>query len=306
MEKERLQQLAKKLNLTSSDLEPEPYILTTEEEQAAVDHAVTQEKKLMAWKLADKSGGIALSEGEILLRIAQTNFFERVDWQKVLEKANTAKNYDIWQKEQRRKDREAEIAKQVETKKTWTAKKIYSLMAWTSKNEYGKDLIVHDDNIKLITTICFFLSGDERFETELGYSFNKGLCIRGISGLGKTHLVRCVAENELRPVDVVSLIEITDIVKETGEYKPPLRINRVLYLDDVGTEEPVVKFFGTNISFFKNFIETYYLNNKEYNRLIISTNNSFKEIEDKYGFRVRSRFKDMFNTIDVNGKDMRG
>jgi hypothetical protein len=29
-------------------------------------------------------------------------------------------------------------------------------------------------------------------------------------------------------------------------------------------------------------------------------------MEEKYGFRVRSRIKDMFNIVDVNGEDMRG
>ena len=43
-----------------------------------------------------------------------------------------------------------------------------------------------------------------------------------------------------------------------------------------------------------------------FNKLIISTNNSFDELESKYGFRVRSRLKDMFNIIDVDGKDLRG
>jgi len=79
-----------------------------------------------------------------------------------------------------------------------------------------------------------------------------------------------------------------------------------LYLDDVGTEEPIVNHYGTKINWFKNFIEMYYLKNKPFNKLIISTNNSFDEIESKYGFRVRSRIKDMFNIIDVQGKDMRG
>jgi len=77
-------------------------------------------------------------------------------------------------------------------------------------------------------------------------------------------------------------------------------------LDDVGTEEHTVNHYGTKISFFKNFIEKYYLQNKTYEKLVVSTNNSFNEMEEKYGFRVRSRIKDMFNIIDVTGKDMRG
>lgn len=306
MEKTRLIQLAKTLNLTRLDIGSEPYILTKKEEDAVIDHAIAEAKKHMAWRLADKSAGIALSEGEILTKIALVDWSERIDREEILFRANENKQYSLWQEEQRQIERVVKAEKQKELKEVWTAKRMFSMMSYVSQNEFGKKLIVNDDNKSLITALCFFFSGDDRFETELGYSFGKGLCIRGISGLGKTHLIRCISENELRPVDIVSMIGITDAIKNSGEYEPPISANRVLYLDDVGTEEPVVNFFGTKISFLKDFIEWYYLKNKQYNRLVISTNNSFQEVEDKYGFRVRSRFKDMFNFIDVKGKDMRG
>ena len=178
-------------------------------------------------------------------------------------------------------------------------------MAWTSKNVYGKTLIVNDDNKKIITALCFFISSDPRFETVLGYSFKKGLLIRGISGLGKTFLVRCVKDNEIKPITILSMIEIAESVKSEGEFDIRLS-DKINYLDDVGTEQHIINHFGTKINFFKNFIETYYLNNRPFDKLIISTNNNFQELEDKYGFRVRSRLKDMFNVIDVTGKDMRG
>ena len=177
-------------------------------------------------------------------------------------------------------------------------------MAWTSEKCYGKKLILHDDNTLLIRAICFFFSRDERFETELNYDLNKGFLIRGVSGLGKTYLLKCIENNDVRPIKIVSMIDISEQVKEEGTYD--LQYKNSLYLDDVGTEEPIVNHYGTKINWFKNFIEIYYLKNKPFNKLIISTNNSFDEIENKYGFRVRSRIKDMFNIIDVRGKDMRG
>lgn len=282
------------------DEETEPYILTREEEERSIGHAIEAQKKHLAWKMADKG----LKEEQILAKLASINFGDMLDMEGVLSAANSAKNYLKWQLEQREKDKNEAIAKEAELKSRCTAKYMYNVMAFASKNIYGKELIVHDDNLDLIKTLCFFLSRDSRFETELGYSLDKGLWVRGTVGLGKTYLIKCLEHNELNPIVIRSMIEITNEIKANGEYNLPN--NKMLYLDDVGTEEPLVKHYGTNIAFFKNFIESYYLKTQEFNRLIVSTNNNFSGIEEKYGFRVRSRIKDMFNIIDVKGKDMRG
>lgn len=302
MDNQLLQRLARQLNLTNFEQENELYILTQDEENSAISHAIESAKKHAAWKLAQ----FELPEGDILQRLSVIDWNEEINREEILQRANSSKNYDVWQKQQRINEREAEAAKLADLKNRWTANRFYTVMAWASENLFGKKLIVHDDNKGLIKAICFFLSEDPRFETELNFSFKKGLLIRGVSGLGKTHLVRCVEQNELKPISIISLLEITDIIKECGEYNPLIRPNGILYLDDVGTEQPIVNHYGTKITFFKNFIELFYLRQSEYNKLIISTNNSFEEMEDRYGFRVRSRIKDMFNIINVSGKDMRG
>jgi len=300
MENLKLLLLAKTLNLTSPDEKQEEGILTVEECEAAVLHAITQAKKHKAWKLKQ----MGLKEEDIALRISGINWFKEIDSIEVIKNANSNKHYAIWQLEQRKLERQQETDKYFQLQKRCNAKYFYNLMAWTSENIYGKKLILHEDNTPLIRAICFFFSKDERFETELKLDLNKGLLIRGVSGLGKTYLFRCIEKNEIRPIDIVSMIDITENVKEEGSYD--LQYQNTLYLDDVGTEEPTVNHYGTKINWFKNFIEMYYLKNKPFNRLVISTNNNFDEIQNKYGFRVRSRVKDMFNIIDVHGKDMRG
>jgi len=79
----------------------------------------------------------------------------------------------------------------------------------------------------------------------------------------------------------------------------------MIYLDDVGSESTPVKHYGTDIHWFKDFIEVWYAKKHPFNKLIISTNLSKKQIEEKYGYRVRSRMEEMFNIIDVNGEDLR-
>lgn len=300
MENLQLQLLAKKLNLTDLDEQPEEMILTAQEEESSIVHEITQAKKHKAWKLAQ----MGIKEETILAKLSAIDWVQEIDHMEVLKNANSNKHYAIWQQEQRKKEAQEEVTKATELHTRCNAKYFYNLMAWTSENVYRKKLILHDDNTPLIRAICFFFSRDERFETELKFDLNKGLLIRGVSGLGKTHLVRCIEKNEVYPIEIISMIDITENVKEEGSYE--LQYQHTLYLDDVGTEEATVNHYGTKINWFKNFIEMYYLKNRPFARLVISTNNSFDEIENKYGFRVRSRVKDMFNIIDVQGKDMRG
>lgn len=293
--------MAKQLNLT--DPEPEEYILSKEEENILVANEIERKKQYTIWKMAN----LGFLEPQIFQKLKEINWEEEIDKEELFKTANANKHQDTWHQQQRVREKQEEEQRQKDLIERCTAKFMFKLMKWTSENKLGRKLIVNDFNKKLITTLCYFVSRDVKFETELGYSFQKGLLIRGIAGLGKTHLVRCLEENELNPILILSMIEITDEIKSQGEFEVVYGKNKIIYLDDVGTEEPVVNHYGTKISFFKNYIELMYLKNqnKTFNHLIISTNNSFSEIEEKYGFRVRSRIREMFNIIDVEGEDMR-
>jgi DNA replication protein DnaC len=294
-------QLGKTWNLTGLE-ETEEYILTKDEEEKAVQAAIDQQKNYLIWKMK----GLGYTEIQINQRLKEGDWEATIDREKVLSIANGNKHQDLWHQNQRTEETKRQKEQNEALKEKCTAKYMLQLMKWTSLNELGRQFVINPDNTPLIKTLCFFLSNDERFEKELAYSFQKGLLIRGVAGIGKTHLVRCVSTNELNPVLILSMLEISDQVKAEGEFIIELKDFKILYLDDVGTEEPTVNHYGTKINWFKSFIEMYYLRNRVYNKLIISTNNSFSEIEEKYGFRVRSRIKDMFNIIDVKGTDMRG
>jgi hypothetical protein len=302
---ESLQRLAKRLNLIDHEY-LEEYILTQAEEEKVLSHEIQLAKDHYAWKLE----GIATKE-QIDFKISQINWNERIDREAILQRTNSIKHYDRWIIEQRIKEALNEENKLKELRETWTATNIYKLMAWTSQNEFDKKLIVKDqktgnDFTRLITALCFFVARDVRFETELKYSLKKGLLIRGVSGLGKTHLVKCIQKNGLNPILILSMLDISEEIRLNGEYSASMEGYGIVYLDDVGTEEPNTKHYGNVINFFKNFIEGSYLRKKSFDHIMMSTNNSFAQLEQMYGFRVRSRIKDMFNVIDVSGKDMRG
>ncbi len=283
--------------------EPEEYILTKDEEDVLVKNKIEQLRQYYVWKMAN----LGYTPSQVLLKIEENDWDAEVDKKELFTIANANKHQSIWHSQQREREKKQEVERLQEILDRCTAKFMFRLMKWTSESKLGKKLIVNDQNKKFITALCYFVSRDLKFETELGYSFQKGLLIRGISGVGKTHLVRCLEENDLNPILILSMIEITDEIKMQGEYDVVMGNKKIIYLDDVGTEEPIVNHYGTKITFFKNFIEGIYLRNqaKTFNHLMISTNNSSSEIEDRYGFRVRSRMREMFNVIDVSGEDMR-
>jgi hypothetical protein len=295
-----LHKLAKALSLTEA-AEPEPYVLTAEEEERAVTNATERAQKFMAWKMRK----VLKTEDEIWHKISLTDWNERIDRAKVLAQANTAKNRELWQMAQREADKQRETDRMRELQAYWSYRRIYQLMKHNSVHVFGKLLEETPENLPLIKALCFFLARDDRFATELNYDRLKGLLIRGPSGTGKTHLVRCCDDNGLNPIATLSMIDITEAVKAEGQYQINQQGKAIIYLDDVGTEEATVKHYGTTVQWFKNFIETVYLRAKCYNHLIITTNLNFKSIEDQYSYRVASRMREMFNVIDLTGKDRR-
>lgn len=299
---DQIQMLGKKLNLINPD-EQEPYILTPQEEKEAIDNAIAAAKSLFVYKCTG-----LYSDMEILSKMAAKNWDEQIDKPAVLKIANknTIRYRDQQEfNEQRIKNEEKE---KEQLKKQMDSAFFFKLMRHHCINTYHKEqLIVNQHTLPLIKTICYFFGNDSRFETELKFSFRKGLWIRGISGLGKSFLIECIQHNEIYPVTIYSMLEIYEKVKRLGLFEEEnLYAAPKVYIDDVGTEEdPVVVHYGSYINWFKNFMEIYYKNKKPFNRLIISTNNNFDEIEEKYGFRVRSRIKQMFNIVNVTGEDMR-
>jgi hypothetical protein len=278
------------------------YILTPEEENKAINFAIESAKKHLTWKLSD----LGCKEEQILAKISEIDWLTRIDKEAILANANENKHQILFHKEQRLKDEQLKIDAENELRKEWTANKVYNFIK-KSCIESGKEFLKLENQTTFIEAICYFISEDERFETKLGLSLKKGLLIRGTTGLGKTDLIKWVSTNQFKPIKIVSTIEINEQLKSDGEFTiGDLDSFKILYLDDVGTEEETVNYYGTKISFFKNFIESYYLKNRNFNKLIVSTNLSMQQIEDKYGIRVRSRLSEIFNKINVSGSDLRG
>ena len=275
-------------------------ILSEQEKITAVEYAVNNAKKLFI----QRKQAAGIPEARIMLILSQKDFLKELGGtEAIVVEANKRKH---WQQEheQNRKIRlDLEKQNKKELLELWTARIFLRVIKDYFTCKLEKKYVVDANNIPLTTAVCFFMSKDERFETDLLGSFNKGLMLLGPAGVGKTEIIKAVADNPVKPINIYSLLDITEQIRSAGEFK--IDYSKTIALDDVGSEEPTVKHYGTDISWFKDFIESYYLKFNNYSRLIITTNCDGNELEMLYGLRVRDRMREMFNVITIKGESRR-
>ena len=275
-----------------------PDILTDAEKRAVIENEVDRQKSHLVWRMLNKG----LHKQDVEFRVSQIDFLAQLDQEKLLRDANQRKHWKQEEAELAEKRKAEAEDRRKELMQHWDANRFYNTIKQHFVAKNGQ-FITGEHNDRFIKTVCFFFSNDPRFETELGCSYGKGLLIQGSAGLGKTETIRAVSKNPLFPVKIHSILDISDTVQQTGECN--LNTNRMLLIDDVGTEPEVINHYGTKIVWFKDFIETYYLHHTNYAGLIVTTNLSADEIEKRYGYRVRSRMREMFNLVSVTGTDLR-
>lgn len=137
------------------------------------------------------------------------------------------------------------------------------------------------------------------------------LFLTGASGVGKTYLSNCIANQLLAKGHTVvyqsaaSMFRFLEDYKfdrvdrdENNEYYKSIYDCELLIIDDLGTEFPTSY---TNSVFF-DLVNTRLLNNK---KTVISTNTTVKDIEKKYTERVSSRIIGEFRILTLIGSDIR-
>lgn len=271
----------------SSQTGHDDFILTDDEAKTAIDQAKVIHLKNLKWKFRND-----------LSRI--TDEMIRVDEEEILQRANRMKHHEQRMEAHRRAEMQREIDEAKKKIEHWTAGEMYRYLGKKCREKTGKDFQFDEGNKEFITKLCHFLANKKIQSGDLDLS--KGLWVKGKVGRGKTFPILCLKDNDLNPYPLISMSKIAREVQENGHFALP---NRLVALDDVGTETMPIKHFGTEINWFKNLIEERSLNMELFSKLIVSTNLSFDDIEVCYGERVRSRIAQMFNIIDVTGEDRR-
>ncbi len=179
-------------------------------------------------------------------------------------------------------------------------------------NKYNQDIIIN---------LALYFSGDEMFEKK-GFSFKKGIMLVGPVGCGKTTIMKAFQMNTTNPYALTTARKISDsyLSKDQGGEHVIKRYSNLLQsypeqnfgfsqiglcIDDLGVET-VKKNFGNEIDVVGDVI----LNRYElelFNTTHFTANIGGNEIEQAYGPRIKSRLRQMCNSIafDHNAPDFR-
>lgn len=195
---------------------------------------------------------------------------------------------------------------------------------------YVANKAIHDGLVKEIVLFkkykmifwqlaCYF-TNDSRFETN-GLKLDKGLCLMGNIGTGKTTLMRMFSKNKRQCYRVISTRKVAGEFSDSGNsvIKQYSGLGRNAFgdsscflqeyygycFDDLGTEN-IKKIYGQSVNVMEEIIlNRYDARDVGWNNTHITTNLTADEIESIYGSRVRSRMREMFNIIELTWNDLR-
>lgn len=179
-----------------------------------------------------------------------------------------------------------------------------------SKLESNPMVVIDENNRKAIKILCLYFTNDIRFE-EMGGNLQKGLMIRGGIGIGKTYLMELFNKNQKQSYSIKNCGEIAsqftvtgrDILDQYTTLKTTIpnvknfgQDKLGICFDDLGCEKEGVH-YADKTEILAPILEMRY-NRRLHAQTHITTNLTPEELQAKYGDRLRSRMREMFNVID--------
>ena len=182
----------------------------------------------------------------------------------------------------------------------------------------------------VIKALLLYFTGNPQFENldvaeynavDARFSLTKGLWLWGNPGVGKTLLMQMFRINKRLCFDVVqcpkfayNYVKFGDVVitpykrvlpADASSYDNFFQKEKGVCYNDLGTEPLQSKHYGNAINVMETiFLETYE-NKVPWWHRHVTTNLTWKQVEDSYGVRVKDRIRQCFNVIEIKGNSLR-
>lgn len=170
-------------------------------------------------------------------------------------------------------------------------------------------------NGPVLSALSLYFANDKRFEElDESYSLDKGIMLQGPVGCCKTSMMKAFQLIGFRGFGVIPCKELERLYDKNGfasiEKYTKLELDwykreHGWLFDDLGWEE-AGKHYGKRVNVMEDVLEA--IDRRKTSRVFhITTNDDAPALIEKYGERITSRLRSMFNQIsyDPNAKDMR-
>jgi DNA replication protein DnaC len=195
---------------------------------------------------------------------------------------------------------------------------------------FGKNFKIYKEDEPLLFKLCCYFIQDHHSCAQMGIDTNKGLLLSGPVGCGKTSLMKLLPHIAPRKInyEIIPTRNIVFNFNASGfEVLEKYSENISYCFDDVGVE-PIGKHFGADCNVMGEILLSRYdiftrhpEQVTERSRSVVSgshptnfrakthitTNLNAQELEERYGNRVRSRMRQLFNLVafESSSKDKR-
>ncbi len=172
---------------------------------------------------------------------------------------------------------------------------------------FGKNFKIYEEDEVVLYKLCIYFIRDFEACEKQNIDPNKGILLSGPVGCGKTSLMkllRCIVPHH-KPYEVIPARNITFAFNNIGFKTIEEYGNSSFYcFDDLGVET-TGRHFGKDCNVMGEIILSRYdLFLKSKIKTHATTNLNAQELEERYGNRVRSRMRQLFNLIAFDEKSV--
>ena len=197
------------------------------------------------------------------------------------------------------------------------AKKLLTIIIREELRQHDRTLVIDGNTVDVLNDLVRYFIGSPDSRLAL----NKGVCLWGDVGIGKTFLFYClskmieVLEARYKQAEIYATsrqfrtIHAVVMVMEVAQKKSLDVLKKYevgnLLIDDLG-QDNTHKLYGNETDILADVITQRYIHYQRTKQITHATSNiNPRHWKERYGTRVESRLYDMFNVVCVSGEDKR-